>query len=197
MRLAFVSGKGGTGKTTSSVFMASLLHRQGRTLAIDADPQGSLMGWSAARGELPFTVVSMPTAHIHRQIRDLAADYEHVVIDTPPGDMAIIRSAVLAVPLVIVPVSTTGLDIAQLRPTWEVLADLEPTHPLGLAVGILLTRTRRSTRSRREAREVLVELDYPILDTEIPLAEYPYAVGFGSLPLEFGAYEDLLAELKS
>ena len=30
MQLAFVSGKGGTGKTTSSVFMASLLHRLGR-----------------------------------------------------------------------------------------------------------------------------------------------------------------------
>ena len=123
MRLAFVSGKGGTGKTTSSVFMAAALHKQGRTLAIDADPQGSLQAWSA-KGELPFTVVSMPTAHIHRQIKDLAADYEHVVIDTPPGDMAITRSAILAVPLVIVPVSATGLDIDRLRPTWEALADL-------------------------------------------------------------------------
>jgi chromosome partitioning protein len=196
MRLAFVSGKGGTGKTTSSVFMAAALHRQGRTLAIDADPQGSLQAWSA-KGELPFTVVSMPTAHIHRQIKDLAADYDHVVIDTPPGDMAITRSAILAVPLVIVPVSATGLDIDRLRPTWEALADLEPTHPLGLAVGIMLTKVRRGTRSRREAREVLLELGYPILDTEIPLAEYPYAVGFGSLPLDFGAYDDLLMELKS
>ena len=59
MRLALVSSKGGTGKTTSSVFLASALHRQGRTLAIDADPQGSLMAWSAG-GDLPFTVVSMP-----------------------------------------------------------------------------------------------------------------------------------------
>jgi hypothetical protein len=42
----------------------------------------------------------------------------------------------------------------------------------------------------------LAELDYPILDTEIPLAEYPYAVGFGSAPVDFGAYDDLLMELK-
>src|SRR3954454_3164340 len=97
MRLALVSSKGGTGKTTSSVFLASALHLQGRTLAIDADPQGSLTAWSAG-GELPFTVVSMATPQIHRQIADLAADYEHVVIDTPPGNMAITRAAILAVP---------------------------------------------------------------------------------------------------
>jgi chromosome partitioning protein len=111
--------------------------------------------------------------------------------------MAITRSAILAVPLVLVPVSPTGLDIDRLRPTWEALADLEPTHPLGLTVGVLLTKIRRGTRSRREAREVLTELNYPVMETEIPLAEWPYAVSFGSLPSEFGAYDDLLAELKS
>ena len=139
----------------------------------------------------------MATPQIHRQIKDLAADYEHVVIDTPPGEMSITRSAILAVPLVLVPLSPTGLDIDRLRPTWEALSDLEPTHPLGFAVGVLLTKVRRGTRSRREARDVLTELDYPVMETEIPLAEWPYAVSFGTAPAEFGAYDDLLAELKS
>jgi chromosome partitioning protein len=196
MRLAMISTKGGTGKTTSAVFTASVLHRQGRTLAIDADPQGSLLSWSSGGG-LPFTVVSLPVKDIHRRLPDLASDYEHVVIDTPPGELGIIRSAVLAVPLVVVPVSATGLDIDRLRPTWDLLADLEPTHPLGLEVAVLLTKVRRGTRSRREAREVLTELGYPILDTEIPLAESPYAVSFGAAPPDFGAYEDLLGELKT
>jgi hypothetical protein len=35
------------------------------------------------------------------------------------------------------------------------------------------------------------------MDTEIPLAEWPYAVSFGTSPVELGAYDDLLAELKS
>jgi chromosome partitioning protein len=142
-------------------------------------------------------VVQIATPQIHRQIKDLAADYDHVVIDTPPGEMSITRSAILAVPLVLVPLSPTGLDIDRLRPTWEALSDLEPTHPLGLTVGVLLTKVRRGTRSRREARDVLTELDYPIMDTEMPLAEWPYAVSFGTCPSEFGAYDDLLAELKS
>jgi chromosome partitioning protein len=196
MRLALVSSKGGTAKTTSAVFLASVLHRQGRTLAVDADPQGSMLSWSAG-GALPFTVVSLPVRDIHRRLADLAAGYDHVVIDTPPGDEAIIRSAVMAVPLAVVPVGTTGLDVDRLRPTWDLLAELEPTHPLGLQVAVVLTKVRRGTRSRREAREVLTELGYPVMDTEIPLAESPYASGFGMFPAEPGAYEDLLWELKS
>jgi chromosome partitioning protein len=102
------------------------------------------------------------------------------------------------VPLVIVPVSTTGLDIDRLAPTWEILSDLEATHPAGddFGVGVLLTKVRKRTRSRIEAREVLTELGYPVLDTEIPLSEPLYAGAFGSMPSRFGAYEDLLGEIK-
>jgi chromosome partitioning protein len=80
-----------------------------------------------------------------------------VVIDTPPGEMSITRSAIRAVPLVLVPVSPTGLDIDRLRPTWEALADLEPTHPLGLAVGVLLAKVRRGTRRPPRSRSASLE----------------------------------------
>jgi chromosome partitioning protein len=192
MRLAAVNMKGGVGKTTTCVYLSTLLHRQGRTLAVDTDPQGSLLSWSSG---LPFTVVSLPVQDVHRRLADLAAGYDHVVIDTPPGDTAIIRSAVLAVPLVIVPVSATGLDIDRMSPTWDLLSEIEPAHPLGLAVGVLLTRVRRGTRARTEAREVLTDLQYPVLETEIPLSER-FSVTFGATPTDFGAYEDLLTELK-
>jgi hypothetical protein len=63
---------------------------------------------------LPFTVVSMPTRDVHVRLADLGAGYEHVVVDTPPGDFGIIRSAILACGTVLVPVSPTGLDQAHL-----------------------------------------------------------------------------------
>ena len=50
MRLALVSSKGGTGKTTSAVSLAMVLHHwphAGRGL----DSQGSLMNWSEAAAE--------------------------------------------------------------------------------------------------------------------------------------------------
>jgi chromosome partitioning protein len=193
MRLAVAADKGGVGKTTTAVFLAGLLHRQGSTLLVDADPQQSALAWSAG---LPFQVVSLPVRDLHRRIPELASGFEHVVIDTPPGDRAIIRSAVMSVPLVVVPVSATGLDINRLAPTWELLQELEVGHPAGLAVAVLLTTVRRGTRSMREARDVLEEVGYPLLDTEVPLAE-SYAAAFGTMPEDFGAYDAVLGELKS
>jgi chromosome partitioning protein len=197
MRLGLVSSKGGTGKTTSAVSLAMVLHRRGRTLAVDCDPQGSLMSWSeeaADQGQpLPFTVVSMPTRDVHVRLADLGAGYEHVVVDTPPGDLGIIRSAILASSVVLVPVSPTGLDLNRIQPTFEILAEIGVSHPLD--VGVLLTKVRRGTRSARTAREALAEHGYPALNTEIPLAEH-FAAAFGTVPAVVGEYWELLGELK-
>ncbi len=198
MRLGLVSSKGGTGKTTSAVSLAMGLHRLGgRTLAVDCDPQGSLMSWSEAAAEqgspLPFTVISVATRDVHVRLADLGADYEHVVVDTPPGDLGIIRSAILACAVVLVPVSPTGLDLNRIRPTFEALAEIGISHTVD--VGVLLTKVRRGTRSARAARAILAEHGYPAMNTEIPLAEH-FAAAFGSVPGVVGEYWDLLAELK-
>jgi chromosome partitioning protein len=173
------------------------LHGLGRTLAVDCDPQGSLMSWSESAAEqgssLPFTVVSMATRDVHVRLADLGADYEHVIIDTPPGDLGIIRSAILASGVVLVPVSPTGLDLNRIRPTFEVLAEIGISHPVD--VGVLLTKVRRGTRSARTARATLAEHGYPAMNTEIPLAEH-FAAAFGSVPAVVGEYWELLAELK-
>jgi chromosome partitioning protein len=197
MRLGLVSSKGGTGKTTPVVSIAMGLHRLGRTLAVDCDPQGSLMSWSEAAAEqgnsLPFTVVSMATRDVHVRLADLGADYQHVIIDTPPGDLGIIRSAILASAIVLVPVSPTGLDLNRINPTFEVLAEIGVSHPV--EVGVLLTKVRRGTRSARAAREILAEHGYPAMNTEIPLAEH-FAGAFGTVPAVVGQYWELLAELQ-
>jgi chromosome partitioning protein len=197
MKLALVSSKGGTGKTTSAVSLAMVLHRSGRTLAVDCDPQGSLMSWSEAAAEeghaLPFTVVSLPTRDVHVRLADLGAGYEHVVVDTPPGDFGIIRSAILAASIVLVPVSPTGLDLNRIRPTFEVLTELAVSHPV--EVGVLLTKVRRGTRSAKAARGILAEDGHLALRTEIPLAEH-FAAAFGTVPSMLAEYWDLLGELR-
>ena len=46
MRLAITNLKGGTGKTTTAVYLAAGFGRHGRTLLVDADPQGSATEWT-------------------------------------------------------------------------------------------------------------------------------------------------------
>src|ERR1700745_1200581 len=97
MRLAILNLKGGTGKTTSSVFLAAALQRRERTLLVDADPQGSALSWGAQGHVSPTPTTPLPQPVLPRQLQQLGQGYDHVVIDCPPQHEAIVRSALLAV----------------------------------------------------------------------------------------------------
>ena len=192
MRLAVLNLKGGTGKTTSAVFLAAGLHADGPTLLVDADPQGSALSWSEAAGGFEFPVVALPVRDLHRRLPQLARGYRHLVIDTPPGDAGIVRSALLAADLALLPIPPSLMDLDRLMPTLELLSEVEPLNPVRVLV--LLTRVRRNTRSARAAREALAELGMPVMETEIPLRE-AYAAAFG-LPVEkLHEYEHATREL--
>jgi hypothetical protein len=119
--------------------------------------------------------------------------YDHVIVDIPPADTAIIRSAVIAVDLVLVPASPTGFDLNRLMPTIELQAELEPVHPV--EAGVLLTKVRRGTLSARGVRDVLADVGLPVLDTETLLPEM-YAGSFGLAPVDLGRHDDLIKELE-
>jgi chromosome partitioning protein len=193
MRIALVNQKGGVGKSTSAVYLAAGLARYGRTLLVDSDPQQTALTWSELAGDGFPPVVSLPTRDLRRRLRELAQDYEHVVIDTPPGSPAISRSAVLAANFVIIPTSPTLVDLDRLRPTLELLAEVEEQQPF--QVRILLTRVRAGTVSVRTAREFLAdEAELPLFEAMITLREF-YGAAFGLVIENLGEYADVLQEL--
>jgi len=193
MQLAVVNLKGGTGKTTTAVYLALCLGREGRTLLVDADPQASALSWSEVAGDFPVTVVSLPVRDLHKRLPALASDYAHLVVDTPPGDQAIVRSALLSVQQAIVAISPSLMDLDRLRPTLELVAEIEPIRSLRTAV--LLTRVRNRTKSIQAAQQVLNDLGLYLLKTVIPLRE-EYARAFGSVPTDLGEYPAVLEELR-
>jgi chromosome partitioning protein len=194
MRIAVVNLKGGTGKTITAVHLAAGLAEHGRTLLVDADPQGSALSWSEAVDGFPCQVIALPVRDLHRRLPDLAEGYAHVVLDTPPGegDRAIVRSAVLAAEVVVVPMPPATMDVNRLKPTLELIAEAEEIHPIALHV--LITRTRAGTRLARAVRELLAELEVPALVAEIPLRE-AYAAAFGAPPAPQVDYAAVLAEI--
>ena len=193
LRLAVVNLKGGTGKTVSAVHLAEALARQGRTLLVDADPQGSALSWSEEAANLTCAVISLPVRDLHRRLTDLLPGLAHVVIDTPPGDRAIVRSAIAAAEVVLVPMPPSIMDLDRLRPTLELISEVEAVTPLHAFV--LLTRVRAATRSSRLTREVLGELGVSLLDAQVPLRE-SFNTSFGTVPPD-DAYGDVLDELIS
>lgn len=181
-----------SGNQTSAVYLAAALARRGKTLLVDADPQGSALSWGDQAETLPFTVAALPVKTLHRQLPELSQGFSHVVVDTPPGDPGLVRSAALVAEIALIPIPPSLMDMDRLRPTLELLAEVEPLNPLRIA--LLLTKVRRGTRSATAARQMLKELELPVLDTEVPLRE-AYATSFGLSPADVGEYEGVLAEL--
>lgn len=85
MSLAIVSLKGGTGKITTAVHLASGFAQHGSTLLVDADPQGSGIAWSQLLDDRAFQIAAGAFHDLDQRLHAVGG-FEHVVIDTPPGD---------------------------------------------------------------------------------------------------------------
>ncbi len=110
--------KGGVGKTTSAVHLASALALNGRTLLIDGDRTSSATHW-ANRGSLPFPVMR------ERQALRHVAEYDWLVIDTEAGPQEEdFKTLVQDSDLLIVPTTADALGLDALTQTLRTLADL-------------------------------------------------------------------------
>jgi chromosome partitioning protein len=150
MQLAITNLKGGTGKTTTAVHLAAGLSVHGRTLLIDADEQRSATAWADLIGPLcPFDVVADSGADMHVRLERLMRGYAHVVIDAPPHDVGVVRSAVLSASDILIPLTPSAMDINRLWPMIELATSA--TSRVSPSVRVLLTKVRPHTKTLRMA----------------------------------------------
>lgn len=171
MIVAVLNQKGGVGKTTLALHLAGEWAGRGRrVMLVDADPQGSALDWSQQRGHegLPrlFGVVGLARDTLHREAPDLARDADIVVIDGPPRVAALMRSALLAADLVLVPVQPSPFDGWASAEMLALLKEARIYRP-DLAARFVLNRYAARTIIARTTADSLAEHDPPLLSTPI------------------------------
>ena len=171
MILAFLNQKGSVGKTTLALNLAGeWARRGGRVLLIDADPQGSALDWSQQREHegLPrlFGVVGLARDTLHREAPELAQGADYVVIDGPPRVASLMRSALLAADLILIPVQPSPLDGWASAEMLALLNEARIYRP-ELTARFVLNRCGARTVLARETAETLAEHDPPSLVTTI------------------------------
>lgn len=169
MILAITGFKGGVGKTTTAVHLASFLSAWAPTLLVDGDPNRSATGWHA-RGGLPVKVVDERVASRY------AREYTHVVIDTQARpSKEDLKTLAEGVDLLILPTTPDALALEAL------LATLEALRGSGARYRVLLTMVPpRPSRDGDEARSLLESHGVPLFRGQIRrAAAFPKAALLG------------------
>lgn len=171
MIVALLNQKGGVGKTTLALHLAGEWARQGRQVTlIDADPQSSSLDWSQqrAREGLPrlFGVVGLARDTLHCEAPELARHADHVIIDGPPRVASLMRSALLATDIVLIPVQPSPLD-GWASAEMLVLINEARIYRPELRARFVLNRCAARTIIARETAETLADHDPPLLSARV------------------------------
>ena len=159
MRLAFASNKGGVGKTTLAINVASFQSQSRPMTLYDADPQRSSLHWSSIRESSSNLAVE--------SFSEQDSYAKHAVFDCPPAihhpdTLAVLRVA----DLVLIPVLPSPLDL------WATLAVAEEIQRAQLdnkklQAFLVLNQMESRSRLSRETKEVLESLEISALETSI------------------------------
>lgn len=119
--IVLAAAKGGVGKTSLTAALATaagLDMPDVRVGIVDLDPQGSLTHWWNVRAQDRPQLCDLAGAALSAALPGLrAAGIDLLFADCPPGFSAILRAAIEAADLVLVPAQASALDLAAIAST--------------------------------------------------------------------------------
>lgn len=174
--ISFISRKGGTGKTTSAIHLATMLHSLGHSLCmLETDNNYTLntlrkmeMYKTGAKEAVVFKIIGSEDKTVLEDIEKLKEQKLDFILVDSAGKTTDehIKKLSIASDLVIVPTSLTPNDLLV---TYQTIEDIKPATEHNAQMKILVLPNRVHTATKIETvKEALSELDALVLDVKVP-----------------------------
>lgn len=168
---SFASTKGGVGKTSLVMALATDLRRRGNSvLLLDCDPNRHLSEWVRRRGDDGIAAIDDITeANVRQTVQEHAAAYDYTLIDLAGFGNLTMLYAFSVSDVVLIPTQQSFMDVKETVRTYKVVTDSVGVLRHTPASSVVIVRTQAAIQSRvdRHAREILHEHNVPAFRTEL------------------------------
>ena len=192
--IAFMSQKGGSGKTTLAVHTAVAAQEAGqRVVIIDTDPQQSATVWAEARPSGEPVVATVAAADLGRVLEAARGDgMSLAIVDTAPHAAPDAARVARAADLVLIPCRPTAFDLAAAE------AAVAIVKAANVPAAFVLSACPFRAPEIAETRAVLHQHGLPIVPAEITdRRAFARAVATGQAVTEFESDGKAAGEIRA
>ena len=170
--IVFASPKGGAGKSTSAVLLATELALKGASVTvIDADPNKPVSQWAAREGRPEnLTVISdISEKTIIDEMETAARQTSFVVVDLEGTASMMVAYAISRADLVVIPTQGSQLNASEAAKAVKLVRQQEKAFGKKIPYAVLFTRTSSALRPRtlRNIQEQFVKHGVRAFETQI------------------------------
>ncbi len=180
--------KGGAGKSTTVLVLATTLAQQGANVTvIDADPNRPISDWRTGKSKLALEVISDVTeATIRDKINAASAKAQFVFVDLEGTASRLASRAIIRSDLTMIPLGGSALDAMQAARAVGLVRESEEDTGRKLPFVLAFNRTNPPPFVRRIEREITQQMqknELPVLKTHLHRREAYNAIFMERLAL--------------
>ncbi len=170
--ISFANPKGGAGKTTSALLLASELAVKGaQVVIIDADPEKWISQWGELSGKPDNISIigDVSEDSIVDQIEEAASTAQFVIVDLEGTASLMVANAIGMSDLVLIPTQGASMDAKGAAKTIRLIKNQARMARREIPHAVLFTRTSAAVASRalKNVREQLDKAGVDVLATSI------------------------------
>lgn len=200
--ISMVSSKGGCGKTTVSVLLATELARYGSVALVDTDPKARAAKWHAkAPMKNPSIETCTDAKDFTRLLKRLASEFDYVIVDTEGRESNINGIAIGRSDLVVIPTRDRQQDCEDTMEVVDEVLGIAEAYDREVPHRILFNAVKPTAQTKlQKALRKMISDEYQTFSTALvdrgPFdAVFNQGGGLADLDSDFSGVPEATAEL--